>query len=87
MFEFAVLHEDFVLAVDLDQTLEQASGFLELSCAFNCAAPAGGEGEVVNSVGLEAFDQGFLILVDVAVCQVDVLVAASLHIGVKADQV
>lgn len=79
LFEFSGLHEDLVLAVDLYQAHNPAAGFLELPCAFNRAAPAGGEGETFDSVGPETFDQGFFILVAVAVCEVNVLVTASLR--------
>lgn len=87
LFELSGLHEDLVLPVDLDQSLKLAASFLEIPCAFHCAAPAGGKGEVVNPVGTEAFDQSFLILIAVGVCKVNVVIAASFHVSVKTDQV
>lgn len=85
LFELSRPHEDFVLTIDLDQAFKLAAGFLELPCVFNRAAPAGGEGEMIDPVSPETFDQGFLILVAIAVCQVDVGVAASLHVCLCKD--
>ena len=68
----------FMDAVQLDQALESAAVLLEDPGAFHCAAPAGGEGEVLESVFSEGL-QGCDLFVD---CNADVdeLGAALLHL-------
>ena len=67
-----------MLAVDLNQASQGASGFLEKPCGFNCAAPGGREGEGFNAVFLHAGYQAFDCVIADGVVQVDVFVAAVL---------
>ena len=73
-----VAHEGFLLAVDLDESCQGASGFLEKPCGFNCAAPGGGEGEGFYAVFLHAGYKVLDCVIADGVVQVDVLVAAVL---------
>ena len=73
-----VAHEGFVLAVDLNQARQDASGFLEKPCSFNCAAPGGRECEGFNAAFLHAGYQVFDCVIADGVVQVEVLVAAVL---------
>ena len=69
-------------AVDLYQSFQTAAVHLEKPCGFNCTGPAGGKGELFNSVLTHGVDDFLHILVPDNFMEIEVLIAAFPGFGV-----
>ena len=65
-----------VMAVDFNQTFKFAAVLLKKPCGFNCAAPCGGKGEMLDAVLPHSGDKVCHVLVPYHFADVEVLVAA-----------